>query len=288
MPDYPDWRLRHLLLDVAPKAAKLLLDQGTLYSDFFDQVVKTLMRAPLVPALDFPLDSRGLPAGEPTDRHRRCVFLAALSLLRTCARSGFLSFGCMHSESIAVHRRTLESLLDLELLIDRPELSIPFEAHALEVERSKRSANAFNVAKSSVQGQIKDPNPKFPLSKLSQLQRALRARSQVGTLDTGPHAGMLHALSGYASDGTFGFFDPRGWHTVRMTFRYAWETLQLVDALHPKLTWIDRATWGASATSLQTQARVIERLILDADKWTGPLPPWSSFHSLPSCQPPPT
>lgn len=282
----PDWRLRTLLLKKIPKAAEMLLDVGSLYADFFDHIVDVLMRAPLVPPEGVQHDTKGLPAGEKTEQHHRCVFLAAFGLLRTVTRSGLFAFSCLPAEAIAVHRRTLEAVLDLEFLLDRPDLAAAYEAHAIEGDRITRKNNPFNVAKGRVQSEIKNPDKRFPVAKLSTLQRALRDRADFGMLDAGPHAGPIHAVLGH-HEGGFGFIDPRSWMCVRMAFRCGWEAFQLIDALRPKLTWIATSRWEASATSVQAQARVIEQHVREKDKPHASKPAWSSFHPLPSRRPPP-
>ncbi|MFY9340929.1 MAG: hypothetical protein WAT39_00475 [Planctomycetota bacterium] len=174
----------------------------------------------------------------------------------------------------------------MEVLLDRPDLAIAYEAHATESDRGARKSNRFHVTRNQINAAIKDPDPNYPVHKLTPLQRVLRERGQFGFLDAGPHAGMLHAAMGFSGEGNFGFFDPHSWQTVLFAFRCCWESFQLCDALVPKLMWIDGATWDASATNIQSQARVIEKVINDRNHWKGPLAPWSSFHPLPSKRPP--
>ena len=288
MPDYPDWRLRKLLGDL-PKNADLLFEAASLYWPFFDHVVERLMHAPIVPPEDFVHDTKGfggfapgdVPPGEPTKQHHRCVFLAALAFIRTLTRSGLLAFCGMPSETLGLHRRTLESLVDIELLVDRPHLAPAYEAHATEGDRAVRRQNLFHNASHNLNSEIKDPNPRRPIDTFTPLQCELRKRGQFGYLDAGPHSGMFHAAMGFRED-VFCFLDPRSWLIAMLTYRCAWEAFQLCDALVPKLAWIDGAKWDATAANVQEQARVIERHINESNQWSGPLPPWSSFQPLPS------
>ncbi len=280
MDEFKDWRLRELLLDKAPKAAALLLDELPLQRDFFDRVVETIVLAPLVPTEDYPLAPQGLPDGADSNRHMLMVRLAAHSLVRSLARSGFLAFAGMPSEALGVHRRTLESFLDLELLLEKPALVLDYQQLIYEPDRSKSTKNPFYAAKHTLQRQLKDPG--FARNKLSPLQQSLADRGQYATLNIGAHAGGFHAITGIGFGGSFGFFDPQIRMVKYMGFRFPWETLQLLDALRPKLTWIDGPTWTATVLDVQKEARVIENAIREADDRPAEVPPWSSLLPLPS------
>jgi hypothetical protein len=280
MDEFKEWRLQELLIERAPKFAKRLLDEHSLQAGFFDWVIESLVIAPISPPEEFVHRPHGLPDGCDSGRYSVMVRLAALSLTRGLARSGFLAFAGLPSEAIGVHRRTIEAILDLELLLDKPDLVIEYERLASEADRKKRTQNYLYKTKERLQSQIKDPN--FPRAKLSPLQQSLAERGQDGLLNVGPHSGAFHAATGVGYDGGFGFFDPQSRLVKYMGFRFPWETVQLLDALRPKLTWIDGSKWNATLRAIQAAAREIEGAMRKADGERGAVPPWSSFQPLPS------
>jgi hypothetical protein len=277
-----DWSLG-ALTSAAHEHASANLQRWSEHAAFFDDTVGRMLEARWIhPWMNFAADvmrsgrefkalvlpahvahlasSTGFPHGEPgsdAEAHSYCLHLMTGAVLRSLARSGFLAFAGLPIEAIGVHRRTVESLLQIELLVDDPALAIHCWRLTQTYDKGRRK-NLFYMRAKAASSVVN--NPQQDPASLSPLQRELHRSANDSGLNLGPHAGLQHGFLGKGKGLPFEAFHPFdvGSDVGTYAWRCAAQTLKLVTALLPKLHWVDQPKWRAAIADLEPRSAVIE------------------------------
>lgn len=201
------------------------------------------------------------PNGEPgseAEAQSYCLHLLTAGALRSLARSGLLAFAHLPLESVGIHRRMIETLLQIELLVDEPALAIDCWRLGLQMTPKDRKANPFLKRADEA---WKRPNnlQNYKDADLTPLQRMLRCSNEDAALHLGPHAGVQHGISGMEDVGVHSFFDVRHRDVGIFAWRCATQMIKLCQVLIPKLRWVDCAKWEQAVDPLLRQSACIER-----------------------------
>ncbi len=208
--------------------------------------------------------SVGYPDGLPgSDEEAQSYSLNLLtgSALRSLCRSGYLALCGLPLESVGVHRRTIETLLQIDVLVDDISLSRPCCGLAFSGDRKNRKQNEFYRAMARRTQVIN--NLQVPETDLTPLERELRRSANDAGLHLGPHAGLQHGVAGKRWDkvnalNEFDPFDVGQTEVGPFLWRYAAQTWRLCTVLLPKLDWVDSDKWLAASPSLEDMSAQIE------------------------------
>jgi phosphohistidine phosphatase SixA len=163
-------------------------------------------------------------------------------------------------EAVGAHRRTVEGLLHIDVLVENPELAWDYWRSGSQFKRQDRQKNKFKRHVDKVQREI--ANTQIPEQRLTALQRMLRQRSDDALMHMGHHPGIQHIVATMPASDEYSLFDVQmrsGLHV----WRFASETLQLAGMLVPKLKNVAQSTWAAGVASLRKEASELERIVAE-------------------------
>jgi len=225
----------------------------------------------------------GGPGGEPgsdEEAQSYCLNLMTISVVRSFARSGYLAFIGLPTVGVGEHRRTVEAMLQIELLADQPELALECWRLASQHTTKERKANLFRQRADRIQQAISN-RQNYPDAGLTPLQLLMRRSAEDAGLHLGPHAGVHHGAAGKAP-GIVSPFDVAHEEVGMFAWRFAAQLRTLVDVLSAKLSWIDASAWRRASSELQKRSSDIEAA---DERRRGlkptPRPPWSSLPDVP-------
>jgi hypothetical protein len=211
------------------------------------------------------------PAG-PEEARSLGIHLASSGVVRSLALSGLHAFHDLVMEAVGAHRRTVEGLLHIDVLVESPDLAFDYWRSGSQFTRQDRRVNRFTRRVKKVQQDI--ANPQVPESRLTQLQRMLRQRCDAALMHMGHHPGIQHIVATMPTSDEYSLFDVQmrsGLHV----WRFASETLQLAGMLVPKLKNVAQGAWDAGVASLREEASELERIVAEqSGRATPAKSPW--------------
>lgn len=218
--------------------------------------------------------------GSEQEAQSYCLHLLTMGALRSLVRAGYMALCGLTLEALGAHRRTRETILQIEVLLTTPGIGLDCWRLSRQHSTRLRKRNPFLQAANAATHRISNKQ-NYDDSDLTPLELRLRQSSDDAGLHLGPHAGIHHGLMGKAEKNQFCLFD-RGIRSAGVAlWRFASETRQLVSIMAQSATWMDRPRWAAESAPLQERSASLElqdrkeRGLMDPSKT-----PWTDLDTL--------